>query len=318
MTQEDFPLFYGMINAPLPKPVPELLDFASYLAALQVARPALTEAQLKPQFDAADTEDPTGSLNFNEFKVAVAADKAALKLTEDLKDPNFAAHYAMDADRDGKLTLTEYKTAALATNPTTKEETLKEEFDASDADGDQSLTLEEHKVLQVKIKERAALELRIATDAVFAEFYKLDTDKNLELTFDELKVQYPQIDEAKLKKEYDQADTASGAAPPMTYEEYVVFLGLRKAAAELEAKLAADPALRAFYDMQTAEPYDFKVSLAEYLASAKVAEPAATDEELTARFNAVDTAAAGEIDFEAYTKLQADKLAADVAAGNAL
>lgn len=104
----------------------------------------------------------------------------------------------------------------------------------------------------------------------------------------------------------------------MTYEEYVVFLGLRKAAAELEAKLAADPALRAFYDMQTAEPYDFKVSLAEYLASAKVAEPAATDEELTARFNAVDTAAAGEIDFEAYTKLQADKLAADVAAGNAL
>jgi hypothetical protein len=132
-----------------------------------------------------------------------------------------------------------------------------------------------------------------------------------------LKAKYPEIDAEKLKKEYDAADTAA-PTPGMDLAEYKVFLGLRAAAAALEAKLAADPKLRTFYDMQTAPPYDELVSLAEYVAAAKLTEPAATDEELTKRFNDVDTAAAGEINYAAYTTLLANKLAADQAAGDAL
>ena len=131
-----------------------------------------------------------------------------------------------------------------------------------------------------------------------------------------MKVKFPGIAEDKLKRDYDTADTVVDAS--MNYEEYTAFLAIRLVSAELEAKLAADPELEKFYNMQTAAPYDFLVSLAEYIAAAKVTEPAATDEELTARFNAVDESSAGEINYEAFKKLEVNKLAADVASGNDL
>ena len=154
-----------MIKGPLPKT--EELDFNSYLAGLQVVRPALTEDYLKPIFEKADTVAPIGSLNFEEFKVANDADKAALKLVEDMKDPVFAAYYAMDTDKDNKVTFDEFKAAALITKPDANEVTLKEEFDASD-DGDGTLTLDEYKVMVKKVADKAILDKRIAEDPIFA------------------------------------------------------------------------------------------------------------------------------------------------------
>jgi hypothetical protein len=154
MKQEDFPLFYEMIKETPPKT--ELLDLASLLAGLQATRPALTEAYVKPLFEKADTEQPIGKLDFTEFKAVVAADKAALKLAEDLKDPVYQAYDALVRDpltgEAKKLTFDVFKAAALVTDPAANEETLKKLYDASD-DGDGELTFAEYKVLQEKIKE---------------------------------------------------------------------------------------------------------------------------------------------------------------------
>ena len=134
-------------------------------------------------FDDADTVEPTGELNYDEFVVVKAAEKAKAALDVKLTDPVYAEFYNADtADARDELLSVEELTAA---NAESSAEDVQKWFTAADADVSGGLTEVEYAQFKVQKLGSAELAERLANDPEYKKFYDKDTDKDDKVTLAE-------------------------------------------------------------------------------------------------------------------------------------
>ena len=180
-------------------------------------------------FDDADTVDPTGELNYDEFAVVVAAEKAKAALELRLTEPVYAEFYAADtADARDELLSVEELTAA---NGGSSAEDVQKWFKAADADESGGLTEVEYAEFKAQKLAAAALAERLANEPEYKKFYDQDADKDDKVTLAEWtelqKVSgLPVVSEATLSAQFGSGD--KDADTLISWEEYGPLMALLK------------------------------------------------------------------------------------------